>query len=227
MISRPSWNRDKEEWTVTASVVNAAWNSIILGLTPDGSPPRKGSPQHITADACATSLAAKREFDPRAVDVSSLLGEDAWAVLVERGRAAATARFEHYGRNVADVDEDVLTIVRSPALLDHLAPTGTRLSGDVEATFLYYKNGEGLPLHLDNDSTYEYNLLFCIEKSFVDVNARPSATYFYLGDGAVKAAVLEPGRGVWFHAGYTPHARMPLLRESEITLFSLGMRRDG
>lgn len=210
------------------TAVNAAWNRIILGLTQDGTPPEKGGPEYITVDACASSLAAKRQFAPFSLDVRGILGDGAWYSLVDQAHAAASKKFEHYGRSVADVSDDVLSVVRPPALVDRLQSKSGKLSSDVEATFLYYRNGEGLPLHLDNDSTYEYNLLFCIGKSFCnDAAARKSATYFYLGDGVVRAVVLEPGHGVWFHAGFTPHARTPLISESEITLFSLGMRRDG
>ena len=213
---------------MSETAANAAWNRIILGLTQDGTPPEKGSPGHITADACASSLAAERRFAPLPVDVRGIIGEDAWSSLIDQAHVAASTKFEHYGRSVADVSDEVLSVVRPAALMDLLQSKSGKLSIDVEATFLYYRNGEGLPLHLDNDSTYEYNLLFCIEKSFRNETAvRQSATYFYLGGGVVSAVVLEPGHGVWFHAGFTPHARMPLLSESKITLFSLGMRRDG
>lgn len=207
------------------SKLNRAWNKIILGLT-DGTPPRKGTPQHITADACATSLGAQRRFGPKVVPVREIIGKARWEEVLLSARSAAESKFEHYGRHRADVDAPTLECIRTREVLDVLELNAGKLSDDVEATFLYYQNGEGLPLHLDNDSTYEYNLLTCVEKVHGNgpTTAPPSMTYFYLGDGVVKAASLQPGQGVWFHAGYTPHARSPLVDEMGITLVSIGMR---
>lgn len=211
-----------------SSPTNTAWNTILQGLTPKGNMPPRDSPQHITADACATSLASQRLFPPKLFNVHGVLGETLWDAIVKDSESAWEARRYHYGRYISNVTASIVECISESGLLSSLTQAAKckNLSSDLEATYLYYENGSGLPLHLDNDSTYEYNLLTCISKSETDLEFKPSQTYFYLGNGQVKSASLFPGSAIWFHAGYTPHARTPLQLESKVTLLSVGMRTE-
>ncbi|WP_162989423.1 hypothetical protein [Glutamicibacter nicotianae] len=207
------------------STANASWNKILLPLAPNGIAPAKNSPQHLVADLCATTLKPQRQFNPELLNVKEMIPEDVWVQLLDDADKSKHQKFEHYGREVSDVGESLKRILVDQVVNKDIIKAPRPMSDDIEATFLYYQNGQGLPLHLDNDATYEYNLLICLDK-MQDLNNTDagSATYFYLGEGAVKAAILQPGYGVWFHSGYTPHGRIPLKTESEISLLSVGMK---
>ncbi|WP_344922869.1 hypothetical protein [Streptosporangium oxazolinicum] len=94
------------------------------------------------------------------------------------------------------------------------------LSQSVYATYLYYREGDWVPLHVDDWNIFEFSCLVCLERT--RGSSRPTATYFLLGRENLMALDLNVREAVWFHGVHIPHGRTPLSEGESVVLLNLG-----
>lgn len=199
------------------------WSLQLNTLTPVGRLPRPGTPRALMADFIAAQLKARMEIRPAVYPEFTLFGEQQIADLLALARESRGESRDYMGRHVLAAPEAVKSIVEESAVVKRLADEhGLVFRPDNEALLLYYEKTNWVPMHLDDQLEYEFNLLTMLHRVKTPGASR-TATYFWGPDGDFAATDLGVGESVFFHASYTPHGRPPLPDGDEVILLAVGM----
>ncbi|MCC3766712.1 hypothetical protein [Streptomyces sp. UNOC14_S4] len=201
------------------------WSLQLNTLTPSGRLPRRGSPRAAMADFIAGQLKDRVKIRPTIYPEFSLFSEQQVNELLRIARDFRGESRDYMGRHVLAAPGAVKSIVTDSGVVDRLAAEhALTFRPDNEALLLYYRKSNWVPMHLDDQLEYEFNLLTMLRR-VKSSDASRTATYFWGAGGDFMATDLRVGESVFFHASYTPHGRPPLPEGEEVVLLAVGMGR--
>ncbi|MCX5395099.1 hypothetical protein [Streptomyces sp. NBC_00094] len=200
------------------------WSRILMPLTPRGLLPRPETPSRILIDCAADSTATSRLFEPIVLRPGFADAE----FLAEMVDFASSARAEaqvRYGRTISACPPEVVGRLDAARVRESVEELyGRSIHAKYLCSFLYYEEGDFIPLHVDNANRFPLNLLLCLKRVRPEHAKRFSATYFVQSSSVVTGYDLAPGQAAWFHAAETPHGRTPLGPGEEAVLLTLGLQ---
>ncbi|MFD5011408.1 hypothetical protein [Streptomyces chartreusis] len=177
------------------------------------------------ADFIAGQLKDRVRIRPTVYSQFALFSERQVADLLQIAKDSHGDSRDYMGRQVLRAPDAVKSIVAESDVINCLAAEhGLVFRPDNEALLLYYQKSNWVPLHLDDQLEYEFNLLTMLRRVKASETSR-TATYFWGADGEFMATDLRVGESVFFHASYTPHGRPPLPEGEEVVLLAVGMGR--
>lgn len=201
------------------------WSLQLNTVTPSGRLPRRGTPRAAMADFIAGQLKDRVRIRPTVYSQFALFSEQQVADLLQMAMDSHGDSRDYMGRQVLRAPDAVKSIVAESDVINRLAAEhGLVFRPDNEALLLYYQKSNWVPLHLDDQLEYEFNLLTMLRRVKASEASR-TATYFWGADGEFMATDLRVGESVFFHASYTPHGRPPLPEGEEVVLLAVGMGR--
>lgn len=201
------------------------WSLQLNTLTPSGRLPRRGTPRALMADFIAERLGDRVELKPTVYPEFELFSERQVDDLLKLALDSREESRDYMGRHVLAAPEAVKAIVQESEVVNRLAAAhGLVFRPDNEALLLYYKDSNWVPMHLDDQLEYEFNLLTMLRR-VKSPGASRTATYFWGPGGEFMATDLSVGGSVFFHASYTPHGRPPLPKGEEVIMLAVGMGR--
>lgn len=198
------------------------WSLLLNTLTPRGYLPAAGTPRRQVADFITNELRSRVRVEPTLYREGDLFTPKDIQELCEMADAAEPGAQEHIGRMVADAPPAAMDLLDARGVREKLSKhPDVALGTQAEALFLYYGHQNWVPLHLDDQVKYEFNLLTMLRRTR-RVGAATTCTYFFGRDG-LTARDLNVGESVFFHASFTPHGRPPLDEGEEVVLFAVGL----
>lgn len=203
------------------------WSTMLNTLTPNGYLPAAGSARRAMLDFITEQLDARVELAPAVLQPGDLFSPQEIEEYLRAARDAEPGAREHLGRRIIKAPEEVRLRIEASQVGERLAQRfGIGFRPDVEALFLFYREGHWVPLHLDDQLDYEFNLLTMLHRQRADSRSR-TGTYFIAPKERSLAVDLEKGQSVFFHASYTPHGRTPVPEGEEVILLAIGLGRPG
>ncbi|MFH8339162.1 hypothetical protein [Streptomyces sp. AM6-12] len=177
------------------------------------------------ADFVAGQLKDRVRIRPSVYSQFTLFSEQQTNNLLQIAMDSHGDSRDYMGRHVLPAPGAVKSIVEESDVINRLAAAhGLVFRPDNEALLLYYQKSDWVPLHIDDQLEYEFNLLTMLRRVKTSEKSR-TATYFWGADGEFMATDLNVGESVFFHANYTPHGRPPLPEGEEVVLLAVGMGR--
>ncbi|MEV4380817.1 hypothetical protein [Streptosporangium sp. NPDC049644] len=176
--------------------------------------------------AIAEMMAPRRAMEPELISEVAI-DQMLWDAIQEDQIRARRNVIPHGERHIARASDEIVQALGTSDFAASLRASviDGNLSRSVYATYLYYREGDWVPLHVDDWNIFEFSCLVCLERT--RGSSRPTATYFLLGRENVMALDLNVGEAVWFHGVHIPHGRTPLSKGESVVLLNLGFSSSG